>query len=69
MTAEVRAALEGLDEAAPAEEVARRLEGRVSPAVLALARAQVVQAGGFGAVARAVEGDRRDTGETCQVDG
>ncbi|SCF56528.1 protein of unknown function [Streptomyces sp. Ncost-T10-10d] len=56
MTAEVRAALEGLDEAAPVDEVAWRLEGRVSPAVLALARAQVVQAGGFGAVTRAVEG-------------
>ncbi|MGY4919471.1 hypothetical protein ACWD9K_30400 [Streptomyces sp. 900116325] len=56
MTAGVRAALEGLDEAAPADEVARRLEGRVSPAVLALARVQVVQADGFGAVTRAVEG-------------
>ncbi|MFD0374551.1 transposase [Streptomyces sp. NPDC127112] len=56
MTAEVRAALDGLDEQAPAEEVARRLEGRVSPAVLALARAQAVQAGGFGAVTKAVEG-------------
>ncbi|MFE2473434.1 Tn3 family transposase [Streptomyces mirabilis] len=56
MTAEVRAALDGLDEQAPADEVARRLEGRVSPAVLALARAQAVQAGGFGAVTKAVEG-------------
>ncbi|SCK63108.1 Transposase and inactivated derivatives, TnpA family [Streptomyces sp. AmelKG-E11A] len=48
MTAEVQAA--------PADEVARRLEGRVSPTLLALARAQVVQAGGFGAVTKAVEG-------------
>ncbi|MFD3734183.1 DUF4158 domain-containing protein [Streptomyces sp. NPDC058632] len=56
MTAEVRAALEGLDEQAPADEVARRLEDRVSPAVLALARAQAVQADGFGAVTQAVEG-------------
>ncbi|WP_405779131.1 Tn3 family transposase [Streptomyces sp. NBC_00859] len=56
MTAEVRAALDGLDEQAPADEVARRLEGRVSPAVLALARAQAMQVGGFGAVTKAVEG-------------
>ncbi|MGW0857842.1 DUF4158 domain-containing protein [Streptomyces sp. NPDC002690] len=56
MTAEVRAALAGLDEQAPADEVARRLEGRVSPVVLALARAQAVQAGGFGAATKAVEG-------------
>ncbi|WP_326771166.1 Tn3 family transposase (plasmid) [Streptomyces sp. NBC_01591] len=56
MTAEVRQALEGLDEEAPVDEVATRLEGRVSPAVLALVKAQVVQAGGFGAVTRAVDG-------------
>lgn len=36
--------------------VVTRLEGRVSPAVLALVKAQVVQAGGFGAVIRAVDG-------------
>ncbi|WP_225845179.1 DUF4158 domain-containing protein [Streptomyces sp. HPF1205] len=56
MTAEVRQALEGLDEEVSVDEVAKRLEGRVSPAVLALVKAQVVQAGGFGAVTRAVDG-------------
>ncbi|MFD5750021.1 Tn3 family transposase [Streptomyces sp. NPDC127033] len=56
MTAEVRQALQGLDEEASVDEVATRLEGRVSPAVLALVKAQVVQAGGFGAITRAVEG-------------
>ncbi|MFI6684766.1 Tn3 family transposase [Streptomyces sp. NPDC050485] len=56
MTAEVRQTLEGLDEEASVDEVATRLEGRVSPAVLALVKAQVVQAGGFGAVTRAVDG-------------
>ncbi|MFE0449100.1 tyrosine-type recombinase/integrase [Streptomyces fungicidicus] len=56
MTAEVRQALDGLDEEASMDEVATRLEGRVSPAVLALVKAQVVQAGGFGAVTRAVDG-------------
>lgn len=56
MTAEVRQALDGLDEEAPVDEVATRLEGRVSPAVLTLVQAQVVQAGGFGAVTRAVDG-------------
>ncbi|MFD3826399.1 hypothetical protein [Streptomyces sp. NPDC058625] len=56
MTAEARQALEGLDEEASVGEVAARLEGRVSQAVLSLVKAQVVQAGGFGAVTRAVEG-------------
>jgi hypothetical protein len=56
MTAEARAALEGLDEEASVAEVAKRLEGRVSPAVLTLVKAQMVQAGGLGAVTRAVEG-------------
>jgi len=56
MTAEARQALEGLDEEASVDEVATRLEGRVSPAVLALVKAQAVQAGGFGAVTRAVDG-------------
>ncbi|WP_176482526.1 Tn3 family transposase [Streptomyces albidoflavus] len=56
MTAEVHQALDGLDEEASVDEVARRLEGRVSPAVLALVKAQVVQAGGFGAVTGAVDG-------------
>jgi hypothetical protein len=51
MTAEARQALQGLDEEASVDELATRLEGRVSPAVLAL-----VQAGGFGAVTQAVEG-------------
>jgi hypothetical protein len=34
MTAEVRQALDGLDEEASVDEVATRLEGKVSPAVL-----------------------------------
>ncbi|GEC10597.1 hypothetical protein SSP24_82520 [Streptomyces spinoverrucosus] len=42
MTAE---ALEGLDEEAPAEEVAQRLDGKVFPAVLAFLKAMTVQAG------------------------
>ncbi|GAB2465672.1 Tn3 family transposase [Streptomyces incanus] len=56
MTAEAAKALDGLDEEASAEEVAKRLDGKVSPAVLAMAKALVVQAGGLGAVTRAVEG-------------
>ncbi|MFD6278072.1 Tn3 family transposase [Streptomyces sp. NPDC060209] len=56
MTAEARQALQDLDEEASADEVARRLEGRVSPAVIALVKAQVLQAGGLGAVTQAVEG-------------
>ncbi len=56
MTAEAVKALDGLDEEASAEEVAKRLDGKVSPAVLAMAKALVVQAGGLGAVTRAVEG-------------
>jgi hypothetical protein len=55
MTAEVRHALEGLDDEAPVDEVAQRLDGKVSPAVLAMAKALVVQAGGLGAVIKAVE--------------
>ncbi|MFD4763974.1 hypothetical protein ACFWOJ_35610 [Streptomyces sp. NPDC058439] len=46
----------GLDEAASAEEIARRLGGKVSPAVVGLLKALVVQAGGLGAVAETVEG-------------
>lgn len=46
MTAQVRAALEGLDDEAPVDEVARRPGGKVSPAVLAMAKALLVQAGG-----------------------
>ncbi|MFD4370221.1 hypothetical protein [Streptomyces sp. NPDC058486] len=45
----------GLDEEASVDVVATRLEGRVSPAVLSLAKAQVVQAGEFGEVTRALE--------------
>jgi hypothetical protein len=55
MTAEVREALEGLDDEAPVDEVAQRLGGKVSPAVLAMAKALLVQAGGLGAVTKAVE--------------
>ncbi|MEU3657798.1 hypothetical protein AB0E67_34585 [Streptomyces sp. NPDC032161] len=56
MTAEAVAALEGLDEQASAEEVARRLGGEVSPAVLALMKALLVQASGLGTVTKTVEG-------------
>ena len=49
-------AVDGLDEAAPMEEPARRLGGDVSPAALALMQAQLVQAGGRGAATEAVEG-------------
>ncbi|MEU2389627.1 DUF4158 domain-containing protein [Streptomyces sp. NPDC007369] len=55
MTAEVRHALEGLDDEAPVDEVAQRLDGKVSPAVLAMAKSLVVQAGGLSAVTKAVE--------------
>lgn len=47
MTAETVTALQGLDEQALADEVARRLEGKVSPAVLAFLKAMTVQAGGL----------------------
>ncbi|AQW46775.1 hypothetical protein ACIQPP_08960 [Streptomyces violaceusniger] len=56
MTAEVRHALQGLDDEASVDEVAQRLDGEVSAAVLAMARALVVQAGGPGRVTNAVEG-------------
>ncbi|WP_330319205.1 Tn3 family transposase [Streptomyces platensis] len=56
MTAEVRRALDGLDDESPVGEVAQRLGGKVSPAVLAMAKALVVQAGGLGAVTKTVEG-------------
>ncbi|MEU9126470.1 hypothetical protein AB0C96_42930 [Streptomyces sp. NPDC048506] len=56
MTAEAVAALEGLDEQAPVEEIARRLGGEVSPAVLALTKALLVQSGGLGTVTKTVEG-------------
>ncbi|MFJ9434537.1 Tn3 family transposase [Streptomyces sp. NPDC101490] len=68
MTAGVLQALEGLDEEPSVDEVAARLEGRVSPAVLALARAQVVQAGGFGVVTKAVEGFGGFAGQYEQIE-
>lgn len=68
MTGEAVKALEGLDEAAPVEEVVRRLGGEVSPAVLALARAQLVQAGGLGAVTKAVEGFGGFAGQYEQIE-
>jgi hypothetical protein len=68
MTAEAVKALEGLDEAAPVEEVARRLGGEVSPAVLALAKARLVQAGGLGAVTKAVEGFGGFAGQHEQIE-
>ncbi|MER6527305.1 transposase [Streptomyces sp. NPDC001508] len=55
MTAEAVAALQGLDEQAPVEEVARRLNGEVSPSVLALMKALLMQAGGLGTVTKTVE--------------
>ncbi|MBL1093441.1 MULTISPECIES: hypothetical protein [Streptomyces] len=45
MTVEAREALDGLHEAAPVEEAAQRLDGNVSPALLTVAKALVVQAG------------------------
>ncbi len=57
MTQEVRAALAGLGADAEAADVARRLgDDKVSPAVLALAQAVEVQAGGLGELTGAVEG-------------
>ncbi|MFE8950123.1 MFS transporter [Streptomyces sp. NPDC007856] len=55
MTAEAVAALQELDKQASVEEVARRLDGEVSPAVLALMKALVVQAAGLGTVTKTVE--------------
>ncbi|MFJ5722305.1 transposase [Streptomyces sp. NPDC093149] len=55
MTAETRAALEGLDEEASADEVVRRLNGKVTPALLAFLKALLVQAGGLATVAKTVE--------------
>ncbi|MDH2394071.1 Tn3 family transposase [Streptomyces sp. HNM0663] len=55
MTAGAVAALQGLDEQASIEEVARRLGGEVSPAVLALMKALLVQAGGLSTVTKTVE--------------
>ncbi|WP_329013490.1 transposase [Streptomyces sp. NBC_00690] len=44
-----------MDDEAPVDEVAQRLGGKVSPAVLAMAKALLVQAGALGAVTKAVE--------------
>ncbi|MGW0206363.1 hypothetical protein ACWDZ8_11285 [Streptomyces sp. NPDC003233] len=55
MTAEAVAAVQGLDKQASVEEVVRRLDGEVSPAVLALMKALVVQAAGLGTVTKTVE--------------
>ncbi|QHC23362.1 hypothetical protein [Streptomyces sp. GS7] len=44
MTAGAVKALQGLDEEAGTAEVARRLDGKVSPVVLTLAKALLVQA-------------------------
>lgn len=77
VTAEARQALDGLDEVAPLDEVAKRLDGEVSPALLALAKALVVQAGGLGAVTpdrggvrrvrEAVRADREGLGPSRQL--
>ncbi|MFF4829502.1 DUF4158 domain-containing protein [Streptomyces sp. NPDC001312] len=56
MTAETRKAIEGLDEEASADEVVRRLNGKVTPALLAFLKALLVQAGGLATVAKTVEG-------------
>ncbi|MGW5119323.1 hypothetical protein ACWEQ8_28345 [Streptomyces noursei] len=56
MTAGTRAALEGLNEEAPAEEVVRQLGGKDSPALLAFVKAVLVQAGGLATLTRTVEG-------------
>ncbi|MFJ2292435.1 hypothetical protein ACIOG7_12130 [Streptomyces sp. NPDC087894] len=68
MTAEARQALQGLDEEASVDEVAKRLQVRVSPAVLALVQAQMVQAGGLGAVTWAVEGFGGFAGQYEQIE-
>ncbi|MEU0679932.1 Tn3 family transposase [Streptomyces albogriseolus] len=68
MTAEVRQALEGLDDEASVDEVAQRLDGKVSPAVLAMAKALVVQAGELGAVTKAVEGFGGFAGQYEQIE-
>ncbi|MFF2132895.1 hypothetical protein ACFVW1_47725 [Streptomyces olivochromogenes] len=49
------------------DEVAQPLDGKVSPAVLAMAKALVVQAGGFGAVTKAVEGFGGFAGQYEQI--
>ncbi|MFE5588014.1 Tn3 family transposase [Kitasatospora sp. NPDC056531] len=49
-------ALEGLDEESTATEVARKLEGRVSPALLVLAEGLMVQSNGLASLTAAVEG-------------
>ncbi|WP_329460591.1 hypothetical protein [Streptomyces sp. NBC_01497] len=66
MTAKAVKALEGLDEAAPVEEVARRLGGEVSPAVLALAKAQLVQAAAWGRSPRRSRASAGSRGSTSR---
>ncbi|ROQ77246.1 Tn3 transposase DDE domain-containing protein [Streptomyces sp. CEV 2-1] len=56
MTGEVLGAVADLDQEADAAEAARCLDGKVSPALLALAKALRVQTGGLGAVTAAVDG-------------
>jgi hypothetical protein len=68
MSAEAVAALQGLDEDAPPAEVARRLGGAVSPAVLALMKALLVQSGGLGAVTQTVEGFGGFAGQYEQIE-
>jgi hypothetical protein len=68
MTAEAVKALEGLDEEASAEEVAERLGGKVSPAVVTLAEALAVQAGGLVTVTAAVEGFGGFAGQYEQIE-
>ncbi|MEV6957235.1 Tn3 family transposase [Streptomyces sp. NPDC051183] len=55
MTKQSLDALEGLDEESSAEEVAGRLEGRVSPAFLLLAEGLMVQSNGLASVTATVE--------------
>jgi hypothetical protein len=54
MTAEAREALAGLDDEASADGAAKRLGGKVSPALIALAKALVVHAGGLAKATKTV---------------
>lgn len=56
MTAEARAALQGLDEEASADGVVRRLGGKASPALLVFVKALVSQARGLAKVMKTVDG-------------
>jgi hypothetical protein len=55
LTKQALDAVEGLDEEASAEEAVRNLDGRVSPALLALAEGLAVQANGLASLTAAVE--------------